>query len=103
MASNAYEVASNTMDHFEDFEERVEGEIDRTVEEAQNLAKKRVPVDTGQLRDDISADLEQDKIFNTLDYAVWQNFGTSHGIPPTWYMTDSALDAFNDSVRRLTQ
>ena len=103
MPHNADEVAANTLEHIEDFEERVDTEIDRAVEDAKDLAKERAPVDTGALRDDVSADLGEDKVFNTLDYAVWQNFGTSHGIPPTWYMTDSALDAFRNSVDRLTE
>jgi hypothetical protein len=91
-----------------------------------------VPVDTGALRDDISIDLAEDQIYNTLHYAPHQNFGTEGpyiieadeadalhftvdgeevtvqrvlhpGVPATWYMTDAALDAFIASVRRLTR
>ena len=103
MGHNADQVAANTLERFEDFKERVEKEKDRTLREAHDLARKRVPVDTGRLREDISVDLSDDKIFNTLDYAVWQNYGTSHGIPPTWYMTDSALDAFRNSINRFSR
>jgi len=103
MASEIDVPEPDPMAKYEAFETRVEEEIDRTVKEAQDLAKSRVPVDTGALRDDISVDLDQDKIYNTLEYSIYQNFGTSHGVPATWYMTDSALDAFNNSIDRLTQ
>ena len=90
------------MAHFEDFREQVEEEKDRAVEEAEELAVIRVPIDTGRLREDISSDADEDKVFNTLHYAPHQDLGTSTGIEPTFYMKDSALDAFRDSIDRLT-
>ncbi|MCS4139596.1 urease accessory protein UreE [Salinibacter ruber] len=98
--TNASEVAANLQARFEDFEQEVEEEIDRAVLEAQRLAKQRVPVQTGALRDDISVDLEEDKVFNTLDYAVYQDQGTIY-IEATHYLTDSARDAFEASLQRL--
>lgn len=92
--------STSPTEHFEDFREEFEEEKDRALREAQRLAKQRVPVDTGALRDDISIDLEEDKIFNTLEYAIYQNFGTED-IEPTFYLTDSAIDAFRNSVERL--
>jgi len=118
-------------EHFERFEERFEAERDRTVIEAQDEAKSNVPVDKGALRNDISVDLREDKVYNTLGYAVYQNFGTEGpyvieadeaealrfevggetvfaqavlhpGVPATYYMTDAALDAFAHSIERLT-
>ncbi|AFH22427.1 hypothetical protein OSG_eHP25_00030 [environmental Halophage eHP-25] len=94
--------SKSATEHLDDFEERFEDEKDRAIYEARDLAKRRVPVDTGQLRDDISIDLSEDKIYNTLMYAIYQNYGTSNGVPSTWYMTDSALDAFQNSIDRLT-
>jgi hypothetical protein len=91
----------------EQFADRIESEIedekDKMLRRARQLAKRRVPVDTGALRADISIDLEEDKIYNTLFYAPYQNWGTSNGVPPTYYMTDSALDAFVESVQRLRE
>jgi hypothetical protein len=117
--------------HFERFEERFEAERDRAVIEARDRAKSNIPVDKGALRNDISVDLREDKVYNTLDYAVYQNFGTEGpyvieadeaealrfevggetvfaqavlhpGVPATYYMTDAALDAFAHSIERLS-
>lgn len=116
--------------HAEAFVQRVEEEKDRALREAQALAKRRVPVDKGDLRDDVSIDLEEDTIYNTLDYAPHVNYGTEGpyvieadeaealrfevdgetvfaesvihpGIGATYYLTDSAKDAFRNSVERL--
>jgi hypothetical protein len=88
------------MDHFDAFHQRVEDEKDRAAQEAQQIAKDRVPVATGALRDDISVDLEQDKVYNTLPYADEVNWGTAERAP-TFYLTDAAAEAFKRSIRRL--
>jgi hypothetical protein len=122
---------TNADEHFERFEGRFEAERDRAVLEARDSATSNVPVDTGALSNDISVDLREDKVYNTLDYAVYQNFGTEGpyvieadeadalrfevggetvfaqavlhpGVPATYYMTDAALDAFAHSIERLT-
>jgi hypothetical protein len=87
-------------EYAEKLRRRAEKEKDRAVKEAQRLAKDRVPVDTGALRDDISVDLEEDTVYNTLPYADDVNFGTDER-RPTFYLTDAALDAFRRSVERL--
>jgi len=133
ISHNSDAVAASTMERAEDFIEEFEDELERTVDEAQREATRNVPVDTGALRDDISIDRGDRwaKVFNTLDYAVYQNFGTEGpyvieadeadalkfevdgetvfakavlhpGVPATWYMTDAALDAFQNSIDRLT-
>lgn len=87
-------------EHFEEFKDEFEAERDRALEDAQDLAKQRVPVDEGDLRDDITIDLENDRLYNTLEYAIYQNYGTRY-IEPTYYLTDSALDAWQNSIERL--
>jgi hypothetical protein len=133
LTSNAHDVAESTLDRFEDFADRVEEEKDRAVREAQEMGKDRVPVDQGDLRDDISVDLDEDKVYNTLEYApaidrgsephtitptdadalhfYWEKKGekvtfqaVEHpGTEPTFYLQDSARDAFRDSIDRLTK
>ncbi|MCS3707184.1 hypothetical protein GGP62_002171 [Salinibacter ruber] len=100
LSTNASGAADELIGEFSDFEEEFQEERDRALREAQRLAKQRVPVDTGRLRDDISIDLAEDRIFNTLDYAVYQDQGTIY-IDPTYYLTDSARDAFEASLQRL--
>lgn len=87
-------------EHLDEFQSEVDEEIDRAVREAQDLARQRVPRDTGALADDISIDLEEDKVYNTLEYAVYQDQGTIY-IEPTFYLSDSARDAWQASIQRL--
>ncbi|MCS3827441.1 hypothetical protein GGP85_002911 [Salinibacter ruber] len=98
--TNASGVADDVLSEFDDFTDDVDEEIDRALREAKELARRRVPVDEGDLRDDISIDLNEDRIYNTLEYAVYQNYGTIY-IEPTFYLTDSALDAWRSSIDRL--
>ncbi|MCS4087300.1 hypothetical protein GGQ10_002126 [Salinibacter ruber] len=100
LETNADDVADELIGEFEEFEEEFEEVRDDALREAQRLAKQRVPVETGRLRDDISIDLEQDRLFNTLEYSIYQNWGTED-IEPTFYLTDSAIDAFQNSIERL--
>lgn len=98
--TNANEVADNLLDELDDFEQAVDEEIDRALEEAQNLAKRRAPVDTGRLRDSVSVDLSEDILFSDVEYAPYVEFGTIYQ-DATHFMRDSALDAFNASIERL--
>lgn len=96
-------------EHFEDFREEFQEVRDDALREAKDMAQRRVPVDTGALRDDISIDLQQDKIFNTLPYGPRINYGftgtdslgRTYDQGGTFYMTDSAIDAWRDSIDRL--
>jgi hypothetical protein len=92
--------STDPTEHFEQFEQVFEEEKKRALSEAKELARERVPVDEGDLRADISIDLERDVIFNTLEYAIYQNYGTED-VPATYYLTDSALDAWRNSIDRL--
>jgi len=131
ISSNSDAVASNTVDRADALAEEFEDQLEQAINQAQAEASRRVPVDTGALRDDISID-RGDRwaaIWNTLHYAPHVNFGTdAHtitpneadalrfevdgeevfaqkvehpGTPATWYMTDAALDAFIDSIDRI--
>ena len=131
ISSNSDAVASNTVDRADALAEEFEDQLEQAINQAQAEASRRVPVDTGALRDDISID-RGDRwaaIWNTRPYAPHVNFGTdAHtitpneadalrfevdgeevfaqkvehpGTPATWYMTDAALDAFIDSIDRI--
>lgn len=96
LETNASDVTGTpSIGHMENFAEEVDEEIDRALSEAKELARSRVP-----LRPDISVDLSEDKIYNTLEYTMYQNYGTIY-IEPTFYLTDSALDAWQSSINRL--
>ena len=109
LETNADDVAASLMDDIEEFADEVEEERHRALREAQRLAKQRVPVVSGALRDDISIDLQEDKIFNTLPYAARINWGftgtdslgRTYDQEGTFYMTDSATDAWRNSIDRL--
>lgn len=83
--SNADQVAANTLARFEAIEEEYEDQLEQTVHHAQALAKENVPVDEGDLRDDISIVVGDGwgKVYNTLPYAPAQNFGTESLAPIT--------------------
>lgn len=131
-SSNATDIAENTLARAEALQEEYEDQLEQTIHHAQALARRNAPVDTGDLRDDISITYRDTwaKIYNTLEYAPYQNFGTEGpyiieadeadalrfemdgeivfaqavlhpGVPATYYMTDAALDAFIDSVDRI--
>jgi len=131
ISSNSDAVASNTVDRADAVVDEFEDQLEQTINQAQAEASRRVPVDTGALRDDISIDRGDRwaEIWNTLHYAPHVNFGTdAHtitpneaealrfevdgrevfaakvehpGTPATYYMTDAALDAFIDSIDRI--
>lgn len=107
--TNADEVADTIPKRFKNLREEFEEERDRALSDAKELARSRVPVDKGDLRTDISIDLRADKLYNTLDYAPRINWGFTgrdtlgryYDQEGTYYLEDSALDAFIESVERL--
>jgi len=133
ISSNSDAVASNTVDRADAVAEEFEDQLEQTINHAEALAKRNVPVDEGDLRDDISIEHGDRwaRIYNTLEYAPYQNFGTEGpyiieadeadalvfevesgetiavqavlhpGIDATYYLTDAALDAFIDSIDRI--
>lgn len=100
LSTTADDAAGELLDEFEDFADDVEEEIDQTVQEAQRLAKRRAPVDTGRLRDSVSVDLQEDVLFSDVEYAPFVEFGTIY-MDATHFMGDSARDAFQNSLERL--
>lgn len=98
--TNADDVADELLEEMEEFASDVDAEIDRALREAQDLAKRRAPVDTGRLRDSVSVDLQEDTLFSDVEYAPYVEFGTVHQ-PATHFMGDSARDAFRNSIDRL--
>lgn len=111
ISSNSSDVASNTLDRFDDLDDRFENELEQTINEAQSRASQNVPVDEGKLRNDISIDRGDRwaKVFNTLDYARRINWGfagtdslgRTYDQEGTYYMEDAALTAFKNSIDRL--
>lgn len=98
--SNADELAGAAMETFEAFEETVEEEVDKALKEAEGMAKTFAPVDTGFMRDNISADLEKDVLRSPADYSSFQEFGTIHH-PPQPFMRPATREALTASIRRL--
>jgi len=131
ITSNADDVAGATLQRADAVSEEYEDQLEQTLNQAQGEAGRRVPVDKGALRDDISITRGDrwGKLFNTLHYAPHVNFGTEPhtiepdsadalrfkvdgevvfaqrvkhpGTPATHYLTDAALNAFRDSIDRI--
>jgi len=131
ITSSADDVAAATLGRSQAVQDEFEDQLEQTVNQARAEATRRVPVDTGALRDDISVDRGDTwaKLFNTLHYAPHVNFGTeAHtiepdsaealrfevggeevfaakvehpGTDPTYYMTDAALEAFREMPKRI--
>mgnify|MGYP002760370961 CR=1 FL=1 len=100
LSTNASGAADELIGEFEEFEEEFQEERDRALIEAQQLAKRRAPVDTGRLRDSVSVDLQEDVLFSDVEYAPFVEFGTIY-MDATHFMGDSARDAFQNSLERL--
>ena len=57
----------------------------------ENDAKQGAPVDTGRLRNSIHHEMEDDDtvdIGTDVEYAIYQELGTSRGIAPKIYLTN---------------
>lgn len=58
---------------------------------AENSAKQKCPVDTGRLRNSISHGMSDENtvdIGTDVEYAIYQELGTSRGIAPKLYLTN---------------
>lgn len=59
---------------------------------AENYAKQGSPVDTGRLRNSIKHMMENENtvaIGTDVNYAIYQELGTSRGVKPKLYLTNS--------------
>jgi HK97 gp10 family phage protein len=74
------------LDNIQDYEINTQENVKQTVKDTalkiQANAKLRSPVDTGNLKRSISADISPDEmsatIFTDVEYAIHQEFGTKH-------------------------
>jgi len=98
LSTNASDVADELLGEFEELEEEFQEERDRALEETRDQAKRTVPVDTGYLRSQI--EIRGNAVVADTDYAVYVNFGSEHN-EATMFLTDAALDSFQNSVDRL--
>jgi len=86
-----------------DFEE----ERQRALEEARDQAKRVVPVDTGKLKR--AVEIRGNSVVADTDYAARINWGftgtdslgRTYDQEGTFFLTDAALDSFQNSIERL--
>ena len=83
-------------------DETVENALDHGVVTALEVADPRTPVDTGALRSNISVNkgAGQREIVWNQHYAIYQEFGTSRGVPANLFATQGA-DAATEVVNGL--
>lgn len=102
MTTNTDEFAKGLEQWMTGFEQKVDREIEQAVKDTETYAKKEVPVETGQLRRSIEADVSQRKVTVHAPYAVEVHEGTRER-PPNPFLERAAERAFREMIRRLTQ
>jgi len=94
--------ASDVSDWFEaeldELEEGVEKMQEQAVTDTKKAALSKVPVETGRLRDDISA--SENSVYNTLDYAPHVGLGTVR-FDGTDYLYGPANEAITKALKDL--
>jgi len=98
LSTNASDAADELRDVADEIEADFREERRAALEEARDLAKRRVPVDTGKLKRSI--EIRGNSVVADTDYASFVNFGSEHN-EATMFLTDAALDSFQNSVDRL--
>ena len=66
---------------------------------AENYAKQDTPVDTGRLRNSIAHEMEDDNtvdIGTDVEYAIYQELGTSRGVPEHRFLTNGVRDHIDE-------
>lgn len=66
---------------------------------AENYAKQKAPVDTGRLRNSIHHEMENDDtvdIGTDVEYAIYQELGTSRGVTEKRYLTNSVRNHISE-------
>jgi len=100
LETNADDAADELREVAESIQADFEEERRAALEEARDLAKRRVPVDTGKLKRSI--EIRGNSVVADTDYASFVNWGTVHN-EATMFLTDAALDAFRNSIERLEE
>ena len=89
----------------DEMEEEVEEEMQQAVVEAEQIANRLVPVDTGQLRDSIEADTVNLEVVaggKEAPYAIYVHEGMGPGErEPQPFLERAALEAFAAAAERL--
>ena len=65
----------------------------------ENYAKQDAPVDTGRLRNSIHHEMEDDDtvdIGTDVEYAIYQELGTSRGVPERRYLTNAVRNHISE-------
>lgn len=102
LSSNARSFAKGLEDWMDRFEERVGNEIDQAVRDTETYAKRETPVETGQLRRSIKADVNAGRVTVHAPYALEVHEGTRER-PPNPFLERAAERAFREMIKRLTQ
>jgi len=90
-------------DIFSEFETRVDEEMQRAAKETEEQAKRLAPVQSGDLRDSIAADLQKLQVSAggpEAPYVMAVHEGTAE-TPPQPFLERAALQAFADAAQRL--
>lgn len=91
------------------FEKRVEGKVKDSFHEwaveTENMAKSRVPVDTGELKNDISARVENERwtwtVGTNKHYAPYVEFGTGAMVDVPQGLEDYAIQFKGAGIRQV--
>ena len=91
------------------FEKRVEGKVKDAFHEwgveTENMAKARVPVDTGELKNSINARVEQDgwawAVGTPVEYSPYVEFGTGSFVDVPQGLEDYAIQFKGAGIRQV--
>lgn len=98
ISSNASTLAGRAPAHFKKLKQQLDEELERTRQGARDGARRRAPVDTGELR--ASIHIEGDSVVADAPHAAYVHEGTIY-VESNPFLEEAAIDAFRDSVRRL--
>ena len=89
---------NNTDAVIDELRSKVELALMQCGSQAENYAKIDAPVDTGRLRNSIGHEMRGENTVaigsgvrtgDSVEYAVYQEFGTSRGIKPKYFLTNA--------------
>lgn len=72
----------------------------------ENYAKQNAPVDTGRLRNSISHEMEDENtvaIGTDVEYAIYQELGTSRGVKENRYLTNAVRNHISQYEQIITE